>query len=306
MSEENLSPAQEIVAASRRVIAAPPVLRGGSPVDRARDAGAQIAALNQRAQILEAELAVEMPRRLAGFDGAVERVAAIEKALDGIGKRRQELQDFANTAVADQRAAIEQARQEAADRPRLLATLRADRERLASDLAAALADAGASSRALLANGLDLCRAAGLPTTIGALSNDATISCLRDAGAVAFAIDENRSLSPENSLLAIKAPSHGPDARAPLTERLTRAVDDLVPYFTDIEAARRGQARLAARGGKTVIVALAGGVHMLVPAARAFASRAEAQRALSVAGGAFQVADTADGGAALVPAELALA
>ena len=118
------------------------------------------------------------------------------------------------------------------------------------------------------------------------------------------IEQGRPLNAANSYLALTSDAAGADARLSAVETQQRALDDMAPFYRDLDQARAGQARRRKRGDATVVVALAGGVFTLAPAARAFATREEAETALTVAAAGLQVVDAVDGGAVLIAAELA--
>ncbi len=284
-------------------------LRGrfaGEPIDRIREANAEDAALTKRAAALERQLTIETRSRLDGIDGAADRGKAIENELATVGRRRRELHAIVTAASAEMTAAAEQVSREAKDRPKLIAALRAQRERLMAETQQSGAQIARNVGLLRENGEAINAAFGLSAAQGPLSFGALVARLQAGLAPLFALNPAEPLTVRNSLLGIASPFVGAAARRTMSEAEQLVLDDVCPYVEGLEAAHAAQDRRAERGDKTVIVGLAGGVFMLVPVARAFADRAQAERALTVAGAGMQVAAAVDGGVALIPAELAAA
>ncbi len=179
----------------------------------------------------------------------------------------------------------------------------ADRLQLAATIDAGLAALAETIKAFRQNSVDLSAAAGTPSNSGALSFDAALRCVRNVAAVAMEVEQGRPLTSQNSYLGLSNDAHGDDARLSAAETQQRALDDLAPFYLDLGQAQAAQMRRRERGDATVVAALAGGVFTLAPVARAFATREEAETALTVAGADLQVVDAVDGGAVLIGAEL---
>jgi hypothetical protein len=279
---------------------APPPL---PPIERIQAANLEDRAIGKRIALLEGEYAPAVQRRLAGFDGAKEIAADLHRELLQLGKRRGELRAIVAAAQAEMAAGAEDARRAAADRPALLAALGADRLQLAATIDAGLAALAETIKAFRQNSVDLSAAAGTPSNSGALSFDAALRCVRNVAAVAMEVEQGRPLTSQNSYLGLSNDAHGDDARLSAAETQQRALDDLAPFYLDLGQAQAAQMRRRERGDATVVAALAGGVFTLAPVARAFATREEAETALTVAGADLQVVDAVDGGAVLIGAEL---
>lgn len=121
------------------------------------------------------------------------------------------------------------------------------------------------------------------------------------------VGRSNSLTAANSLLGIESQVVGPRSRFTLREYETELLDDIAPYFDAEADAIAAKERLAARGTKTVLVALAGCCWTLVRMDdHAFADRAAAEAAsrAAAARGRPMTVKEHEGGFVLVPAQMA--
>ena len=249
----------------------------------------------------------EVVAKLTGDPGAAARVSAIDEAVGGLNARLHDLGDAAGELrrrIADDAAKARQ--REAEARPKRIATHRRDYLAAVAQMHAHAAAMAAELQAISTHADALAFEIGDEATRRFLSFAPRLHRMQSGIARLFAIDPNRALEPNNSLIGMVSREVGERSHMTPMQHEETGLDDLAPFFASQAEAEAARDRLAARMTKTVVLPLAGGCFTLAREEALFGDRTTADQAAAAAARRGRPAAIVghEGGFVLVPERVA--